>query len=116
MAVCSVPSGGGGWPGFRLARCCSHERYFCGHDARHGQQHDRSRRLPFHRPQWASNAVRARSRPGRLLDDMDVAVLALAGTATALATGLGAVPVFLLGERASQLRPFLWGTTVGLMG
>ena len=47
---------------------------------------------------------------------MDVAVLALAGAATALATGLGAVPVFLLGERAGQLRPFLWGTTVGLMG
>src|SRR5918995_4212642 len=46
---------------------------------------------------------------------MDVAVLALAGTATALATGLGAVPVFLLGERARRLRPFLWGTTVGLM-
>src|SRR5687768_14576816 len=47
---------------------------------------------------------------------MDVAVLALAGAATALATGLGAVPVFLLGERAARLRPFLWGTTVGLMG
>ena len=47
---------------------------------------------------------------------MDLAVLALAGTATALATGVGAVPVFLLGERAGQLRPFLWGTTVGLMG
>jgi ZIP family zinc transporter len=47
---------------------------------------------------------------------MDVAVLALAGTATALATGVGAVPVFLLGEQASQLRPFLWGATVGLMG
>jgi len=47
---------------------------------------------------------------------MEIAVLALAGTATALATGVGAVPVFLLGERASQLRPFLWGTTVGLMG
>jgi ZIP family zinc transporter len=47
---------------------------------------------------------------------MDVAVLVLAGTATAFATGVGAVPVFLLGERASQLRPFLWGTTVGLMG
>jgi ZIP family zinc transporter len=26
------------------------------------------------------------------------------------------VPVFLLGERARTLRPFLWGTTVGLMG
>jgi ZIP family zinc transporter len=47
---------------------------------------------------------------------MDVAVLALAGTATALATGIGAVPVFLLGPRAVRLRPFLWGTAVGLMG
>ena len=47
---------------------------------------------------------------------MDVAVLALAGSATALATGLGAVPVFLLGARAERLRPFLWGTAVGLMG
>src|SRR4029079_16444681 len=47
---------------------------------------------------------------------MDVAVLVLAGTATAFATGIGAVPVFFLGERATQLRPFLWGATVGLMG
>jgi ZIP family zinc transporter len=47
---------------------------------------------------------------------VEVAVLALAGSATALATGLGAVPVFLLGARAEQLRPFLWGTAVGLMG
>jgi zinc transporter, ZIP family len=47
---------------------------------------------------------------------MDVAVLALAGAATACATGLGAVPVFLLGDRAHRLRRFLWGTTVGLMG
>src|SRR5215208_430166 len=47
---------------------------------------------------------------------MEIAVLALAGAATALATGMGAVPVFLLGERAGQLRPFLWGTIVGLMG
>jgi hypothetical protein len=47
---------------------------------------------------------------------MELAVLALAGTATAFATGLGSVPVFLLGERARTLRPFLWGTTVGLMG
>ena len=47
---------------------------------------------------------------------MDIAVLALAGSATALATGLGAVPVFLLGSRAERLRPFLWGTAVGLMG
>lgn len=42
-------------------------------------------------------------------------MLALAAGATALATGLGAVPVFLLGRRAEQLRPFLWGVTVGLM-
>ena len=47
---------------------------------------------------------------------MEVAALALAGSATALATGLGAVPVFLLGARAERLRPFLWGTAVGLMG
>jgi ZIP family zinc transporter len=46
---------------------------------------------------------------------MEVATLALAGGATALATGLGAVPVFLLGPRAERLRPFLWGTAVGLM-
>ncbi len=43
-------------------------------------------------------------------------MLALAGSATALATGLGAVPVFLLGAGAELLRPFLWGTAVGLMG
>jgi zinc transporter, ZIP family len=47
---------------------------------------------------------------------MEVAVLALAGSATALAAGLGAVPVFLLGPRAERLRPFLWGMAVGLMG
>ena len=46
---------------------------------------------------------------------MEVAVLALAGSATALATGLGAVPVFLLRDRAEGMRPFLWGTAVGLM-
>jgi len=45
-----------------------------------------------------------------------LAALALAGSATALATGLGAVPVFLLGARAVRLRPFLWGLAVGLMG
>jgi len=47
---------------------------------------------------------------------VELAVLGLAGTATAFATGLGAVPVFLLGDRATQLRPLLWGATVGLMG
>jgi zinc transporter, ZIP family len=46
---------------------------------------------------------------------VEVATLALAGSATALATGLGAVPVFLLGERTSGLRPFLWGSAAGLM-
>lgn len=46
----------------------------------------------------------------------DVALLAGAGALTALATGLGAVPVFLLGERAVALRPLRWGTAVGLMG
>jgi zinc transporter, ZIP family len=42
--------------------------------------------------------------------------LILAGAATALATGLGAVPVFLLGERAAALRPALWGLAAGVMG
>jgi ZIP family zinc transporter len=46
---------------------------------------------------------------------MDVAVLALAGSATALATGLGALPVARLGVHAKTLRPALWGLTVGLM-
>jgi zinc transporter, ZIP family len=46
---------------------------------------------------------------------VETGLLALAGSGTALATGLGAVPVFFLGERADRLRPFLWGTTVGLM-
>jgi ZIP family zinc transporter len=47
---------------------------------------------------------------------VEVATLAVAGGATALATGLGALPVFLLGPRTVQLRPLLWGTAVGLMG
>ena len=46
---------------------------------------------------------------------MDVAVLALAGTGTALATGLGAIPVSRLGAHAGTVRPALWGLTVGLM-
>jgi zinc transporter, ZIP family len=46
---------------------------------------------------------------------MDVAVLALAGSGTALATGLGALPVSRLGAHAETLRPALWGLTVGLM-
>jgi zinc transporter, ZIP family len=47
---------------------------------------------------------------------VEIGLLALAGSGTALATGLGAVPVFLLGTRAERLRPALWGMTVGLMG
>ncbi len=46
----------------------------------------------------------------------EVVVVALVGTLTALATGLGAVPVFLLGDRVAAFRPFLWGLTIGLMG
>lgn len=42
-------------------------------------------------------------------------VLVLAGIGTALATGVGAVPVFLLGERAESLRPFLLGIAAGVM-
>jgi ZIP family zinc transporter len=47
---------------------------------------------------------------------VDVPVLFAAGTGTALATGLGAIPVFLLGERARTLRPALWGFAAGTMG
>ena len=41
--------------------------------------------------------------------------LVLAATATMLATGLGAIPVFLLGERADALRPALLGLAAGVM-
>jgi ZIP family zinc transporter len=41
--------------------------------------------------------------------------LVLAATATALATGLGAVPVWLLGSRAETLRPALLGVAAGVM-
>jgi ZIP family zinc transporter len=47
---------------------------------------------------------------------MDVLVLALAGVGTALATGIGAIPVSRLGSHAERLRPALWGLTAGLMG
>ena len=47
---------------------------------------------------------------------MDVLILLLAGCGTALATGIGAVPVFLLGTRAEALRPALWGMAIGVMG
>lgn len=46
----------------------------------------------------------------------DVIVLLLAASGTALATGLGAIPVFFLGQRAGQLTPFLLGVAAGVMG
>ena len=46
----------------------------------------------------------------------DLLTLVLAGTGTAVATGLGAIPVFALGPRAVALRPLLWGVAAGLMG
>ncbi len=42
-------------------------------------------------------------------------ILLLAATATALATGLGAVPVFWLGGRASAWQPALYGLAAGAM-
>jgi zinc transporter, ZIP family len=46
----------------------------------------------------------------------DAVVLLLAASGTALATGLGAVPVFFLGHRAAQLTPLLLGFAAGVMG
>jgi ZIP family zinc transporter len=46
---------------------------------------------------------------------VDVLVLLLAASATALATGLGAIPVFFLGARAHALRPALLGLAIGVM-
>jgi ZIP family zinc transporter len=45
-----------------------------------------------------------------------VVVLILAACGTALATGLGAIPVFFLGRRAAELTPFLLGLAAGVMG
>jgi ZIP family zinc transporter len=45
----------------------------------------------------------------------ELALLAAAGAGTALATGLGAIPVFALGVRADALRPLLWGLACGVM-
>lgn len=42
-------------------------------------------------------------------------VLIAAATGTALATGLGAIPVYLLGPRVVALRPALWGLAGGVM-
>lgn len=46
----------------------------------------------------------------------DVIVLFLAACATALATGLGAIPVWFLGRRAEALTPLLLGVAAGVMG
>jgi zinc transporter, ZIP family len=46
---------------------------------------------------------------------MDVVLLALAASATAFATGLGAVPVWFMGVRTEALRPILLGTAIGAM-
>jgi zinc transporter, ZIP family len=46
----------------------------------------------------------------------DLLVLFLAACGTALATGLGAVPVWFLGRRAEALTPFLLGVAAGVMG
>lgn len=46
---------------------------------------------------------------------MDLLLLTAAATATAFATGLGAIPVFLLGERAAGLAPVLLGFAGGVM-
>ncbi len=43
-------------------------------------------------------------------------MLVLAGSATALATGLGVLPVWWLGASTDRLRPALWGVTIGVMG
>jgi ZIP family zinc transporter len=45
----------------------------------------------------------------------DVVVLLLAAVGTTLATGLGAIPVFLLGSRARGLAPLLLGFASGVM-
>lgn len=46
----------------------------------------------------------------------DLLVLFLAACGTALATGLGAIPVWLLGSRAVALTPLLLGVAAGVMG
>ncbi len=46
---------------------------------------------------------------------MDVLLLTLVACGTALATGIGAVPVLLLGPRIGALAPALWGAAGGVM-
>jgi zinc transporter, ZIP family len=46
---------------------------------------------------------------------VDAALVFIAGLGTALASGLGAIPVFMLGDRASAARPLLAGIAIGVM-
>jgi ZIP family zinc transporter len=46
---------------------------------------------------------------------VQLVLLVLAASATALATGLGALPVFFMGSRAELLRPVLLGSAIGAM-
>lgn len=47
---------------------------------------------------------------------MSITGLFLAACATALATGLGAVPVYVFGSDAPWVKPVLWGVAFGVMG
>lgn len=47
---------------------------------------------------------------------VDVVLLLALGSLTALACGLGAIPVFALGKRIEAYQPALWGFAAGLMG
>ena len=46
---------------------------------------------------------------------IDVLILFALGSLTALACGIGTIPVFALGERVEDLQPALWGLAAGLM-
>ena len=46
---------------------------------------------------------------------MDALLLTFAAALTALATGIGAIPVLLLGARAASFAPALWGAAGGVM-
>jgi ZIP family zinc transporter len=46
---------------------------------------------------------------------MELVAVVLAGAVTAIATGLGAIPVFLLGSRAERLHPLLSGIAATVM-
>src|SRR5919108_4315969 len=46
---------------------------------------------------------------------MDALLLVAAASGTAVATGFGTIPVFLLGDRADGLRPLLIGVAIGVM-